>query len=332
MTRYTPLWEQAGSYAASVDRHLISSVWPNPAVTGCAVSAVAGQMLVNVAHGAVAVPSQNATGSTLCVSDAVEQVAIAQASAQNRIDLVVCQPRATDLDGGVNNDFIFTTVQGLPAASPVPPATPAGAVLLAQVSVTTTTVAIAAGNITDARPAMLNGAAEPATTSASIVARTDTNGEAWIAKAGVNGGLWHKARDVVAGRWWRAAAYTFGAANTLLPFDTLEHDPYGLYGLASGIFACPVAGWYLVSGKLTLSPTAAGNTPNAQVYKNGAAYAYIGGITTANAAATHLPLASVLASCAAGDQLAIYIQSTPAIAGGAGQTQAYLNIAYTGTG
>jgi hypothetical protein len=332
MTRYTPLWEQAGSYAASIDRRLIAAVWPPAAVTGCAVTAQAGTMLVNIAPGAVASPSQNSTGSTLCVSDAVEQVAIAAASGQNRIDLVICRPRGTDLDGGTNNDFIFDTVQGIPAASPAPPAVPVGTVPLAQVLVPTGSVAVTQPNITDIRPAMLNGAAEPATTSASIVTRTDTTGEVWVAKAGVNGGLWRKARDVVAGRWWRAAAYTFSTSNTVLAFDTVERDPYGLYGTASGIFACPVAGWYLVSGKLTLTPTAAGNTPNAIVYKNGAPYGYIAGITTVNASATHLPMAAMLTYCAAGDQLVLEINSIPAVAGGAGQTQAYLNIAYTGTG
>jgi hypothetical protein len=154
MTRYTPLWEQSGSYAASVDRHLISSLWPNPASTGCALTAQAGTMTVNVAAGTVAVPSQNATGSTLCVSDAVEQVVIAAApgSGQNRIDLVICRPRGTDLDGGANNDFIFDTVAGVPAASPVAPAVPAGTVLLGQVLVPGGSAAVTQANITDGRP------------------------------------------------------------------------------------------------------------------------------------------------------------------------------------
>jgi hypothetical protein len=154
MARYA-LWEQAGSYAAGVDRRLIASIWPVAASTGCAVTAVAGQMQVNVAPGAVAVPAQNATGSTLCVSDAVEVVPIGGASAQNRIDLVICRPRATDLDGGTNNDMIFDTVAGVPSASPVAPAVPAGTVALAQVLVPTGSVAVTAGNITDARPAGL---------------------------------------------------------------------------------------------------------------------------------------------------------------------------------
>ena len=29
MTRYTPQWFQAGSYAASVDRRLIGALWPS---------------------------------------------------------------------------------------------------------------------------------------------------------------------------------------------------------------------------------------------------------------------------------------------------------------
>src|SRR6516164_4887555 len=143
MTRYTPLWEQAGSYAASVDRRLIASLWPQPALVGCALTAVAGTMQINVAAGQVAVPSQNNTGSTLCVSGATP------GSGQSRIDLIICRPRATDLDGGQNNDFIFDTVQGVPAASPAVPATPAGTVLLGQVLVPGGSAAVTQANITD---------------------------------------------------------------------------------------------------------------------------------------------------------------------------------------
>ena len=157
MTRYTPLWEQAGSYAASVDRRLISSLWPLPASSGCALTAVAGTMQVNIAAGMVAVPSQNSTGSTLCVSDAVETVTFTAAppSGQNRIDLITCHPRATDLDGGSNNDFIFDIVAGTPAASPVVPALPAGQVLLGQVLVPGGSAAVTQANITDLRPSGL---------------------------------------------------------------------------------------------------------------------------------------------------------------------------------
>jgi hypothetical protein len=156
MTRYTPLWLQQGSYAASVDRRLVGALWPAPASAGCAVTAASG-MAVNVAAGQVAVPSQNSTGSTLCTSDAVEPVTITAApgSGTNRIDVIICQPRGNDLDGGTNNDFLFTVVTGTPAASPTVPATPAGAVALAQILVPGGSANVIAGNITDVRPGNL---------------------------------------------------------------------------------------------------------------------------------------------------------------------------------
>jgi hypothetical protein len=159
MTRYTPQWLQAGSYSGAQDRRLISALWPGPASTGCAVTASAGTMSVLIASGQVAVPTQNQSGSTLCSSDAVETVGPlnqAPASGTNRIDLIICRPRGNDLDGGANTDFIFDFVTGTPAATPAVPATPAGTVALAQISIPGGSASIAAGNITDVRPGGLN--------------------------------------------------------------------------------------------------------------------------------------------------------------------------------
>jgi hypothetical protein len=156
MTRFSPLWLQAGTYAAGVDRRLPGVLWPAAACTGCAVS-VASAMTLNVAPGSVAVPTPNNTGTTLCVSDAVEQVTLAAApgAGSNRIDLVCCQARGTDLDGGANNDFVFVPVTGTAAASPVAPAVPPGAVALASILVPGASASITAGNITDLRPPLL---------------------------------------------------------------------------------------------------------------------------------------------------------------------------------
>src|SRR5215831_13443236 len=156
MTRYTPQWLQAGSYAASVDRRLIGALWPTAASNGCAVSPQSA-MTIQVAPGFVAVPTQNNTGTTLCASDANEPVVIsaAPASPNNRIDVVTCHPRGADLDGGANNDFIFDVIVGTVATSPVAPAVPAGQVALAQVYVPGNAASIVAGNITDVRPGAL---------------------------------------------------------------------------------------------------------------------------------------------------------------------------------
>lgn len=157
MTRYTPLWEQAGSYAAAVDRRLIGALWPTAASSGCAVTVAAGTMNMNVAAGTVAAPAANNTGSVLCCSDAVEIVTspAAPGAGSNRYDVVVCQPRGTDLDGGANNDFVFSVVSGTAAASPAVPATPAGAVALARILVAGGSASLNAANLTDVRPSTL---------------------------------------------------------------------------------------------------------------------------------------------------------------------------------
>jgi hypothetical protein len=156
MTRYSPLWLQQQTYAASVDRRLPGALWPTAATTGCAVTVSSG-MTVNVAAGTVAVPTANNTGTVLCASDAVEPVTLAAAPAAgtNRYDLVICQARGNDLDGGANNDFLFTTVTGTAAASPTIPAVPNNAVALAQIYVPGGSASVTSGNITDIRPSML---------------------------------------------------------------------------------------------------------------------------------------------------------------------------------
>jgi len=151
-----------------MDRDLIGALWPNPASTGLAVTAGSG-MTVNIAAGRVAIPTGNQTGAALCTSDATEQVTLSAAppSGTNRIDLVVAMVRATDIDGGANNDWILTTVTGAGAASPTAPAVPANCVALAQIYVTGGTAAIVAGNITDRRPSGL--AVPPKTLQAEVL-------------------------------------------------------------------------------------------------------------------------------------------------------------------
>ncbi|HEX3455667.1 MAG TPA: tail fiber protein, partial [Gaiellaceae bacterium] len=155
MTRYTPLWEQQGNYAASVDRRLISTIWPAARTSGLAVTVVGG-MTVQIAPGSAAVPTANSTGSVLCVSDAVENLllAAAPASGLDRYDLVIVRPRGNDLDGGTNNDFIFDFVEGpaVTSGTATPPAAPAGTVELAYIGRPGGEAAIVAGDINDSRP------------------------------------------------------------------------------------------------------------------------------------------------------------------------------------
>ena len=153
MTRYTPLWLQAGSYPAGVDRRLIAAIWPAAVVSGCAVT-LQSVMNVNVAAGWVVVPAANNSGSVLCVSDAVEVVGplATLGAGTNRIDLIVCSVTSTDIGTTAGDAFSFGVVAGAPSASPVAPAVPAGSTVIAQVLVIGgQATSIQAGNITDRR-------------------------------------------------------------------------------------------------------------------------------------------------------------------------------------
>jgi hypothetical protein len=330
MTRHTPLWLQAGSYPASEDRWLLGAFWPGPGCIGGSVAFASG-MSVNVSPCTVAVPTQNNTGTTLCHSDAYEQVtlAAAPASGTNRYDLVTCQPRGNDLDGGANNDLTFTTVTGVAAASPAVPATPAGAVALAQIYVPGGSAAITPANIVDVRPAMLNPAAEPAGSSGPLVARQDMNGDWWVCKQGVNGGLWRRARDVLHCRYWRATAWTTptGSPATVI-YDHMANDPYGLYTGGQGVV--PIAGLWRCRALYSANSTATAQflitniaTPDgAQTGQGIAITSGVQGMT---------PAAEVQRICAAGDVFTPQCQGSAALAGNVAPYVAF-TLDYLGTG
>jgi hypothetical protein len=164
MTRYAPLWQQAGSYAATLDRSLLAALWPSGGATGGVVTASATTMQVTAAPGTVAVPLQSGQGVALCRWDAneVPTLAAAPPSGQSRIDLVIVQVRDNALDAGANNDFIITNVTGVPAASaPATPATPTNAAVLAQVLVPGAVANLSTATVADRRGYPLNPAVTP---------------------------------------------------------------------------------------------------------------------------------------------------------------------------
>jgi hypothetical protein len=307
MTRYTPLWEQAGSYAASVDRRLIASLWPQPALVGCALTAVAGTMQINVAAGQVAVPSQNNTGSTLCVSDATEVVTIGAApgSGQSRIDLIICRPRATDLDGGQNNDFIFDTVQGVPAASPAVPATPAGTVLLGQVLVPGGSAAVTQANITDLRP--VGGLAVPGPlTTAKASAR-------------YHGGSF-------------TTSATPSTEQILTNYWVTDFDDLNAMAIAAGVWTCGLAGLYLYSVQLGANPAGALTRRQYKTPVGGARTGVIASTTSVSGATTRYDETPMvyLDRCTVGDKMDWTISTTTPSFVIRGGVETILNIAYLG--
>jgi hypothetical protein len=159
MTRYTPLWQQAGAYPASVDRGLLTTLWPTSGSTGAAPALVTNTMQVSVAPGTAAVALATAAGTELCRWDAAELVTLTAAppGGQSRVDLVVLQVRDATLDAGSNNDFVFAAVTGVPAASnPAVPATPTNAYKLCEVTVPGGAANLNSATLTDRRSPLAN--------------------------------------------------------------------------------------------------------------------------------------------------------------------------------
>jgi hypothetical protein len=292
MTRYTPLWLQAGSYPAGTDRRLISAIWPAAVVNGCAVT-VASNMNLNVSAGWVVVPAANSSGSVLCTSDAVEVVTLGTApgAGTNRIDVVVCSAASTDIGTAAGDAFSFTAVAGTPSASPVAPTVPAGSVAIAQVLVLGGQATIQAGNITDRR----NPARPSDTLHASV---------------------------------YRNAAYTIPTAQAALAMDTVRFDPSGMF--TTGALKVPVAGVYQVSVMITASQSINGLVA-IFVQQNGVNVAQ-SNVYAAAAGAFVSPSLSWPFKAAAGDAFNMGVLAQPAAAIATGLVGNTLSASYLGTG
>jgi hypothetical protein len=293
-------------------------------------------MTVNVAPGQIAVPTLNNTGSSLCTSDAVEQVTLTAAppSGQNRIDLIICRPRAADIDGSSNNDFIFDQVAGTPGTTATVPATPAGTVTLAQIAIAGGVAAITNANITDVRPFALaigsvNGLPPPVLSGTGIQSWTDDNNDVWVAKNGVYGGAWRKARDVLHSRWYRNGAWSWPTAATVLTYDQPSYDPYSLY--ASARFTAPIGGLYYLRALAGYSATASGQWAATYPQLNGATMLASSQGWSTGVGGILIPAADLL-KLNAGDTIQIQVRASNAIAGLTSQQYTSLTVQYLGTG
>jgi hypothetical protein len=231
MTRYQPLWQQAGSYPAGIDRQLLASLWPNGGVKGGAVTAVNNTMNVWVAPGTIAVVLQGGQGNALCMWDAAEVVTLTAAppSGQSRIDLIVAQVRDAALDGGANNDFVFMPIAGAPVASnPVAPALPTNAYPVATVLV--------GGAVANLNTATIGPGGSRPLVPGSVPARCSV---------------------------WRVSGWT-AAADGLNPPLAWEQsdDPWKMANLATGLVTLPFAGVVAFSWALAMSISIAVGSPN----------------------------------------------------------------------
>ena len=232
MTRYAPLWQQAGDYPAQLDRGLIAALWPLGGVLGGAVTVLTNTMNVSVAAGSAAVPLQTGQGTALCRWDAPEVVTLAAApgTGTSRIDLIIAQVRDNAIDSGANNDFIISAITGTAAASnPAVPATPANALAIATVS-----VAGAAANL-----------------NSSVISRI----------APPLSPLSHP----YTARIYRNAALNANGGGLTVPYDSVSFDPNSnaVLGANAG-YRCPVPGKYLVSSRSAMS----GVTSNTRMFQS----------------------------------------------------------------
>ncbi|MEV8634281.1 hypothetical protein AB0395_21760 [Streptosporangium sp. NPDC051023] len=212
-----PAYLQAGSYAARLDRLAQASllvpshgvgalavrggVRPTPSNTGLQVTQRSTPaMFVTIAAGTAYIQAQSATGGAYIVhNDASVDVAVTAAHATlARKDLVIARIYDAEVSGASNTSTL-EVVTGTPAASPTLPATPSGAIALAQVQVGAAVSTITNAAITDLRiyttslggtiPAL--STAMPATPYEGMAAyQTDTNKPVWH-----NGSTWHSWSD-----------------------------------------------------------------------------------------------------------------------------------------
>jgi hypothetical protein len=183
MTRFTPLWQQGGSYAASVDRALMAALWPTSAANGPLPTTVANTMNVSIPAGFAAVALQAGANTALCRWDAAEVVTspAAPPAGNTRIDVVVLQVRDPQLDAGVNNDFVFQVIAGTASTgTPAAPAVPANAMAICQYTVGAAVANLNGSTIIDRRQALPVAAFNPQGELARIERNTDagpvTNG------------------------------------------------------------------------------------------------------------------------------------------------------------
>jgi hypothetical protein len=258
MTRFAPLWQQAGTYPAQVDRGLLATLWPTSGSSGAAPATVINTMQVSIPPGAAAVALQSGQNTALCRWDAAEVVTLTAAppAGSSRIDLVALQVRDNAIDAGANNDFLFVVIAGA-GGTPGPgtaPAVPANAYAICQVTVPGGAANLNSATLTDRRsPLSLAPAAGGVLASASMTASTG-----FVSAEAVIGGL-TVSFTAVAGRRYRARFTgnlnkdaTAGTCRAFLNLDTFPNHIVG------GGFI----GWLVANG-FTKAPCDAYLTPAA---------------------------------------------------------------------
>ena len=172
----------------------------------------------------------------------------------------------------------------------------------------------------------------PVTTGSTILSYTDPTGEVWVAKNGVNSGQWRRARDVLKARVFRSAAYNLPtAAGSVMVYDTVNKDDYGLYTVANGTINFLVTGWYRIHAAIQCGSQAAGSYLQITVVVAGTSFAqdtfYVYGTGVFQTVRIH-----DLLYFPAGQTGTIQVRASTAAASTTGNLTDYATFEYVGTG
>lgn len=168
MTQLNPLWMQALTYAARLDRQLIKQTWTEGVIDGCrAVQRASGgpNMSVDIGIGVSVIYGDDQTdqGAYMQTITAVENVVISAAPGSNsRRDLIYQRVNDPNAGGPAGSNAPFGVVTGTASATPTLPALPTSAIPIAEVLVTAGNVQVVDSMITSLRvPSWMKGTNAP---------------------------------------------------------------------------------------------------------------------------------------------------------------------------
>jgi hypothetical protein len=177
----------------------------------------------------------------------------------------------------------------------------------------------------------VNGMPPPVTTN-TPQSYTDPWGEVWVARSSMSGGAWSRARDVIHAVIYRNAAYTMPTANTIIPYDTVQIDNFGMYvGSPTYGFTVPIPGWYWVQATCNGNANAVGQYIQGSLEQNGTAITSENSITSLTGGGLSWRT-WIDVFLAAGDKINAVAYNPSGLAAQTGLANVRLEISYIGTG
>lgn len=155
---------------------------------------------------------------------------------------------------------------------------------------------------------------------------TDTSGMIWVS---YNGSAWKRATDALFARVWRNTVYNIPTGQTPMPFDTIDHDSYGLWTPASNFtFTIPLTGIWLVMSQMILNASVSSYL-NMSIIQGSNTLHWNGSPTTTGYLPTICAESFLLS---AGQTINAQTNASTAAPCVTGQGYTYFSIKYLGTG